>query len=134
VSEELPPDAIRNVVVVGGGTAGWMAASALATLLPQGTRVTLIESDEIGIVGVGEATIPPIRAFNRMIGIAEDDFLRATQGTFKLGIEFVDWGELGAGISTRSGRTDKICAGFISISFTSSRLPSGTCRRSSSGR
>jgi tryptophan halogenase len=96
VSEELPPDAIRNVVVVGGGTAGWMAASALATLLPQGTRVTLIESDEIGIVGVGEATIPPIRAFNRMIGIAEDDSLRATQGTFKLGIEFVDWGELGA--------------------------------------
>ncbi|HEU4704237.1 MAG TPA: tryptophan halogenase family protein, partial [Sphingomicrobium sp.] len=88
--------AIRDVVVVGGGTAGWMAAAALSCFLGKaGTRVTVIESDEIGTVGVGEATIPPLIAYNNMLGINEDEFLAATQGTFKLGIEFVDWGEIG---------------------------------------
>jgi tryptophan 7-halogenase len=88
--------AITKVVVVGGGTAGWMAAAALSTLLDTRTlAITLIESDEIGIVGVGEATIPPIMAFNTMLGINEDEFLAATKATFKLGIEFVDWGRRG---------------------------------------
>ncbi|TMJ11371.1 MAG: tryptophan 7-halogenase [Alphaproteobacteria bacterium] len=88
--------AIREVVVVGGGTAGWMAAAAFSVLLDRRTvKVTLIESDEIGTVGVGEATIPPLVAYNNMLGIKEDEFLAATQGTFKLGIEFVDWGALG---------------------------------------
>jgi tryptophan halogenase len=87
--------AIRRVVIVGGGTAGWMAAAAFSKRLDPAVEITLIESDEIGTVGVGEATIPHLAVFNEMAGINEDEFLAACQGTFKLGIEFVDWGEKG---------------------------------------
>jgi len=83
-----------RVVVVGGGTAGWMTALALVTGR-RGCSVTVIESEEIGTVGVGEATFPSIRDYHRLVGIDEADFLRETQGTYKLGIEFRDWRERG---------------------------------------
>ena len=88
--------AIRQVVIAGGGTAGWMTAAALSKFCQRaGIGVTLVESEAIGTVGVGEATIPPIGTFNQRLGIDEDEFVRATQATYKLGIEFVDWGATG---------------------------------------
>lgn len=87
---------IEHVLIAGGGTAGWMTAAALAKFVaPTGVSITLVESDAIGTVGVGEATIPNIADFNAMLGIEEHDFLAATNGSYKLGIEFVDWGRKG---------------------------------------
>lgn len=86
---------IKKLVIVGGGTAGWMSASLLVKLLGTHMDITVVESPDIGTIGVGEATIPPIQLFNNVLGINEDEFLKATQGTFKLGIQFENWGAVG---------------------------------------
>lgn len=86
---------IKSILIVGGGTSGWIAAASLAKFLGQTVQITLVESDAIGTVGVGEATIPQIRKLNARLGLDEAEFVRATQGSFKLGIEFNDWGRLG---------------------------------------
>ncbi|WP_049631583.1 tryptophan halogenase family protein [Cellvibrio sp. pealriver] len=85
----------ERIVIVGGGSAGWMAAAALSNAFGSTKKITLIESDAIGTVGVGEATIPAVKSFNKLLGIDEAEFLKTTQGTFKLGIQFENWGERG---------------------------------------
>ncbi|OSZ63618.1 tryptophan halogenase [Sphingomonas sp. IBVSS2] len=86
---------IRRVVIAGGGTAGWIAAAALAKLLGPLLDIALVESDEIGTIGVGESTIPTARTFHQLLGIDERAFLRDTRSTFKLGIAFEDWAREG---------------------------------------
>jgi len=89
VSEERPH---TRIAIVGGGTAGWMSAALLSNFVASGDySIELVESDQIGTVGVGEATIPQINLYNEALGIDEAEFLAATMGTYKLGIEFVDW-------------------------------------------
>lgn len=84
-------DCIQKVAIIGGGSAGWMAAAALSKVFGGSLDIVLIESPDIGVIGVGEATIPPIRDFQSLLGIEEARFVRETKATFKLGIEFRDW-------------------------------------------
>ncbi|MCC5852569.1 MAG: tryptophan 7-halogenase [Alkalimonas sp.] len=91
----MTTNAIKHLVILGGGTAGWISASLLIKMLGKAIQITLVESEQIGIVGVGEATIPPIMTFNTALGIDEAEFLRETKGSIKLGIQFENWGKLG---------------------------------------
>ena len=87
---------IKRIVIVGGGTAGWMAAAVLSRLKKgRDLDIVLVESEAIGTVGVGEATIPPFVEFNQMLEIDEREMLAEAQGSFKLGIQFENWGEVG---------------------------------------
>ena len=86
---------IRSIAVIGGGTAGWMCAAAISKSFGGSIEVTLVESEEIGTIGVGEATIPALGDFNRLLQINEAEFVRETQGSFKLGIQFIDWTRIG---------------------------------------
>lgn len=88
-------NSVKKVVIAGGGTAGWVAAAALSKQLGKLLDVVLVESDQIGTVGVGEATIPPMRTFHSLLGIDEQEFMRATNAVFKLGISFKNWGQIG---------------------------------------
>ena len=105
---------VRRVVIAGGGTAGWMAAAAIARTMGRTVELTLVESDAIGTIGVGESTIPPLLTFNRLLGINEAEFMRATQATFKLGIAFDGWKEPGHSYFHSFGLTgkDHWAAGF----------------------
>lgn len=101
------PNEIKRVVIAGGGTAGWVAAAALSIRLGELLDITLIESDEIATIGVGEATIPPMRVFHKLLHIDEQEFMRETQATFKLGIVFDDWGQIGDRYIHSFGKTGK---------------------------
>jgi tryptophan halogenase len=93
--DKMLENAIRKIVIVGGGTAGWMAAAPLAQRLGKHCEVILVESPEIGTIGVGEATLPTIRFYNAALGLDGADFIKKTQATFKVGIDFQDWGHVG---------------------------------------
>lgn len=100
---------VQRVVIAGGGTAGWLAAAGISRLLGAYLDITLVESDEIGTVGVGEATIPTMLAFHKLLGINEREFLQATNATFKLGINFENWGQVGDKYLHAFGKVGKIC-------------------------
>ena len=105
---------VHRIVIAGGGTAGWMAAASLSRLLGRTLDITLIESDAIGTVGVGEATIPTLLTLHELLKIKEQDFLAAVRGTFKLGISFENWRDVGKDYNHSFGWTGKDCwaAGF----------------------
>ncbi|MDP2130796.1 MAG: tryptophan halogenase family protein [Erythrobacter sp.] len=90
------PARLKTILIVGGGSAGWMAAALLSNLFQGLYRIKLVESEDIGTIGVGEATIPAIKKFNELLGLDEVQFMRLTQGTFKLGIQFNNWDKIGS--------------------------------------
>ncbi len=103
----MPEYQPQRVVIAGGGTAGWISAAALSRKFGDLLDITLVESEAIGTVGVGEATIPPMRVFHKLIGIDEQAFMRATSATFKLGISFENWGQIGERYLHSFGKTGR---------------------------
>jgi tryptophan halogenase len=99
----------KRVIIAGGGTSGWLAAAALGKVYGKNLDISIIESDDIGRIGVGEATIPPLRTFHRLLGIDEQEFMRETQATLKLGIEFSNWGNIGDNYIHSFGVNGKDC-------------------------
>ena len=102
-------NSIRKIVIAGGGTSGWLAAAAISKILGKNLDITLIESPEIGRIGVGEATIPTLRVFHKLLGINERELMAHVQGTFKLGIEFSNWANKGDKYFHSFGLTGKEC-------------------------
>ena len=100
---------IKKIVIAGGGTAGWMAAAAISKLIGKNLDITLVESEMIGTIGVGEATIPTMIFFNRLLDIKEPEFMVAVEGTYKLGINFENWGGLNEEYMHAFGVTGKDC-------------------------
>lgn len=99
----------KRVIIAGGGTSGWLAAAALGKIYGKNIDISIIESDDIGRIGVGEATIPPLRTFHRLLGINEQEFMMQTQATLKLGIEFSNWGNIGDNYIHSFGVNGKDC-------------------------
>lgn len=115
---------INHVVIMGGGTSGWVSAALLVRLLGKSVNITLIESERISSVGVGEATIPPIKTLNQALGIDEADFIKRTKATIKLGIQFEDWNHIGDSYMHAFGNVGKDLAfcGFEQLWFRSQSL------------
>lgn len=114
----------QRIIIVGGGSAGWMSAAALSNAFGTTKQIILVESETIGTVGVGEATIPAVKSFNKLLGIDEAEFLKTTQGTFKLGIQFENWGAIGDGYMHPFGLVgkDSWMANFQHFWLKASRL------------
>ncbi len=109
MTEHTTVNSIRKIVIAGGGTSGWLAAAAISKVLGKNLDITLIESPEIGRIGVGEATIPTLRVFHKLLGINERELMAHVQGTFKLGIEFSNWANKGDKYFHSFGLTGKDC-------------------------
>jgi hypothetical protein len=101
------PEPVRRVIIAGGGTAGWMVATGLSKCLGKQIDIRLVESEEIGTVGVGEATIPTLHLLHEVLDLDESEFVQATQATFKLGISFENWRNVGENYFHSFGKTGK---------------------------